>query len=155
MIGNDAEMVQESFQLGHAGSRRHLCGFIVKGGHYLRRGNAVQRQRPNTAVGADGTSKATDHGFRVAIGALGTALTIPRTVRAVAEKGSLAGAEATTTPRTDQRWTAYRRQRRPRCRPSWAVNKSSSATCADRQQREERLHLIQYAALWRDHQYYT
>jgi len=74
VIGNAAEMVQESFQLVHAGRRQGAYGgFVAKGGNYLEGEGTLftgmRREYPLFA--ADGTeqSNATT-GFRVAIGAL-------------------------------------------------------------------------------------
>ncbi|WP_434678953.1 SUMF1/EgtB/PvdO family nonheme iron enzyme [Pseudomonas sp. R1-18] len=74
VIGNAAEMVQESFQLVHAG-RLHgtYGGFVAKGGNYLEGEGTLftgmRREYPLFA--ADGTEQRNDTtGFRVAIGAL-------------------------------------------------------------------------------------
>jgi formylglycine-generating enzyme required for sulfatase activity len=74
VIGNAAEMVQESFQLVRAG-RRHGAygGFIAKGGNYLEGEGTLftgmRREYPLFA--ADGTEQRNEAtGFRVAIGAL-------------------------------------------------------------------------------------
>ncbi|NIF17294.1 SUMF1/EgtB/PvdO family nonheme iron enzyme [Pantoea sp. Cy-639] len=74
MIGNAAEMVQESFQLVHAGRRQGAYGgFVVKGGNYLEGEGTLftgmRREYPLFA--ADGTEQRNETtGFRVAIGAL-------------------------------------------------------------------------------------
>lgn len=74
VIGNAAEMVQESFQLVRAG-RRHGAygGFVAKGGNYLEGEGTLftgmRREYPLFA--ADGTEQRNETtGFRVAIGAL-------------------------------------------------------------------------------------
>lgn len=74
VIGNAAEMVQESFQLVHAGRRQgSYGGFVAKGGNYLEGEGTLftgmRREYPLFA--ADGTEQRNDTtGFRVAIGAL-------------------------------------------------------------------------------------
>ena len=74
VIGNAAEMVQESFQLVHAGRRQGTYGgFITKGGNYLEGEGTLftgmRREYPLFA--ADGTEQNNETtGFRVAIGAL-------------------------------------------------------------------------------------
>ena len=74
VIGNAAEMVQESFQLVHAGRRQGAYGgFVVKGGNYLEGEGTLftgmRREYPLFA--ADGTEQSNETtGFRVAIGAL-------------------------------------------------------------------------------------
>ena len=74
VIGNAAEMVQESFQLVHAGRRQGTYGgFVVKGGNYLEGEmtlfTGMRREYPLFA--ADGTEQRNETtGFRVAIGAL-------------------------------------------------------------------------------------
>jgi formylglycine-generating enzyme required for sulfatase activity len=74
VIGNAAEMVQESFQLVHAGRRQGTYGgFVAKGGNYLEGEGTLftgmRREYPLFA--ADGTEQRNDTtGFRVAIGAL-------------------------------------------------------------------------------------
>ncbi|NIE75286.1 formylglycine-generating enzyme family protein [Pantoea sp. Ap-967] len=74
VIGNAAEMVQESFQLVHAGRRQGAYGgFVVKGGNYLEGEGTLftgmRREYPLFA--ADGTEQRNETtGFRVAIGAL-------------------------------------------------------------------------------------
>ncbi|MDR2308843.1 MAG: formylglycine-generating enzyme family protein [Paucimonas sp.] len=74
MIGNAAEMVQEAFQLVHAGRRQGAYGgFVVKGGNYLEGEGTLftgmRREYPLFA--ADGTEQRNETtGFRVAIGAL-------------------------------------------------------------------------------------
>ncbi|MGF6152566.1 formylglycine-generating enzyme family protein [Pseudomonas fluorescens] len=74
VIGNAAEMVQESFQLVHAGRRQGTYGgFVVKGGNYLEGEGTLftgmRREYPLFA--ADGTEQNNETtGFRVAIGAL-------------------------------------------------------------------------------------
>ena len=74
VIGNAAEMVQESFQLVRAG-RRHGAygGFIAKGGNYLEGEGTLftgmRREYPLFA--ADGTEQRNEAtGFRIALGAL-------------------------------------------------------------------------------------
>lgn len=74
VIGNAAEMVQESFQLVHAG-RRHgsYGGFIAKGGNYLEGEGTLftgmRREYPLFA--ADGSEQRNETtGLRIAIGAL-------------------------------------------------------------------------------------
>ncbi len=74
VIGNAAEMVQESFQLVHAGRRQGTYGgFVAKGGNYLEGEGTLftgmRREYPLFA--ADGTEQNNETtGFRVAIGAL-------------------------------------------------------------------------------------
>lgn len=74
VIGNAAEMVQESFQLVHAGRRQGAYGgFVVKGGNYLEGEGTLftgmRREYPLFA--ADGSEQRNETtGFRVAIGAL-------------------------------------------------------------------------------------
>nr|WP_241015605.1 SUMF1/EgtB/PvdO family nonheme iron enzyme [Pseudomonas frederiksbergensis] len=74
VIGNAAEMVQESFQLVHAGRRQGTYGgFVVKGGNYLEGEGTLftgmRREYPLFAT--DGTEQNNETtGFRVAIGAL-------------------------------------------------------------------------------------
>ncbi|SFM32576.1 Sulfatase-modifying factor enzyme 1 [Pseudomonas syringae] len=74
VIGNAAEMVQESFQLVHAGRRQGAYGgFLAKGGDYLEGEGTLftgmRREYPLFA--ADGTEQNNETtGFRVAIGAL-------------------------------------------------------------------------------------
>jgi formylglycine-generating enzyme required for sulfatase activity len=74
VIGNAAEMVQESFQLVHAGRRQGTYGgFVTKGGSYLEGEGTLftgmRREYPLFA--ADGTEQSNETtGFRVAIGAL-------------------------------------------------------------------------------------
>ena len=74
VIGNAAEMVQESFQLVHAGRRQGTYGgFVVKGGNYLEGEmtlfTGMRREYPLFA--ADGSEQRNETtGFRVAIGAL-------------------------------------------------------------------------------------
>lgn len=74
VIGNAAEMVQESFQLVHAGRRQGTYGgFVAKGGNYLEGEGTLftgmRREYPLFA--ADGTEQRNETtGFRVAIGAL-------------------------------------------------------------------------------------
>ncbi|WP_367373656.1 formylglycine-generating enzyme family protein [Pseudomonas lini] len=74
VIGNAAEMVQESFQLVHSGRRQGTYGgFVVKGGNYLEGEGTLftgmRREYPLFA--ADGTEQSNETtGFRVAIGAL-------------------------------------------------------------------------------------
>ncbi|AOE62952.1 formylglycine-generating enzyme family protein [Pseudomonas corrugata] len=74
VIGNAAEMVQESFQLVHSGRRQGAYGgFVVKGGNYLEGEGTLftgmRREYPLFA--ADGTEQSNETtGFRVAIGAL-------------------------------------------------------------------------------------
>lgn len=74
VIGNAAEMVQESFQLVRAGRRQGTYGgFIAKGGNYLEGEGTLftgmRREYPLFA--ADGTEQRNEAtGFRVAIGAL-------------------------------------------------------------------------------------
>lgn len=74
VIGNAAEMVQESFQLVHAGRRQGTYGgFVAKGGNFLEGEGTLftgmRREYPLFA--ADGTEQSNETtGFRVAIGAL-------------------------------------------------------------------------------------
>jgi formylglycine-generating enzyme required for sulfatase activity len=74
VIGNAAEMVQESFQLVHVGRRQGAYGgFVAKGGNYLEGEGTLftgmRREYPLFA--ADGTEQSNETtGFRVAIGAL-------------------------------------------------------------------------------------
>ena len=74
VLGNAAEMVQESFQLVRAGRRQGTYGgFVVKGGNYLEGEGTLftgmRREYPLFA--ADGTEQSNETtGFRVAIGAL-------------------------------------------------------------------------------------
>ncbi|WP_025216151.1 SUMF1/EgtB/PvdO family nonheme iron enzyme [Pseudomonas brassicacearum] len=74
VVGNAAEMVQESFQLVHAGRRQGAYGgFVVKGGNYLEGEGTLftgmRREYPLFA--ADGTEQSNETtGFRVAVGAL-------------------------------------------------------------------------------------
>lgn len=74
VIGNAAEMVQESFQLVHAGRLQGTYGgFVAKGGNYLEGEGTLftgmRREYPLFA--ADGTEQRNDTtGFRVNIGAL-------------------------------------------------------------------------------------
>ncbi|WP_434699124.1 formylglycine-generating enzyme family protein [Pseudomonas sp. D1-1] len=74
VMGNAAEMVQESFQLVHAGRRQGAYGgFVVKGGNYLEGEGTLftgmRREYPLFA--ADGTEQSNETtGFRVAVGAL-------------------------------------------------------------------------------------
>ncbi|UTL90849.1 formylglycine-generating enzyme family protein [Pseudomonas fluorescens] len=74
VIGNAAEMVQESFQLVHGGRLQGAYGgFVVKGGNYLEGEGTLftgmRREYPLFA--ADGTEQRNETtGFRVAIGAL-------------------------------------------------------------------------------------
>ncbi|MHC6223461.1 formylglycine-generating enzyme family protein [Pseudomonas sp. X10] len=74
MIGNAAEMVQESFQLVHAGRRQGAYGgFVVKGGNYLEGEGTLftGMRREYPLFGSDGTEQRNETtGFRVAIGAL-------------------------------------------------------------------------------------
>ncbi|WP_225786590.1 formylglycine-generating enzyme family protein [Pseudomonas sp. Marseille-P8916] len=74
VIGNAAEMVQESFQLVHAGRRQGAYGgFVVKGGNYLEGEGTLftGMRREYPLFGADGTEQRNETtGFRVAIGAL-------------------------------------------------------------------------------------
>ncbi|WP_296266594.1 formylglycine-generating enzyme family protein [Pseudomonas sp. UBA6562] len=74
VIGNAAEMVQESFQLVHAGRRQGAYGgFVVKGGNYLEGEGTLftgmRREYPLFAADGSEQHNATT-GFRVAIGAL-------------------------------------------------------------------------------------
>ena len=74
VVGNAAEMVQESFQLVHAGRRQGAYGgFVVKGGNYPEGEGTLftgmRREYPLFA--ADGTEQSNETtGFRVAVGAL-------------------------------------------------------------------------------------
>ncbi|MFV3404801.1 MULTISPECIES: formylglycine-generating enzyme family protein [Pseudomonas] len=74
VIGNAAEMVQESFQLVNAGRLQGAYGgFVVKGGNYLEGEGTLftgmRREYPLFA--ADGTEQRNETtGFRIAIGAL-------------------------------------------------------------------------------------
>ncbi|WP_248803994.1 formylglycine-generating enzyme family protein [Pseudomonas sp. MWU13-2100] len=74
VIGNAAQMVQESFQLVRAGRRQGTYGgFVVKGGNYLEGEGTLftgmRREYPLFA--ADGTEQSNETtGFRVAVGAL-------------------------------------------------------------------------------------
>jgi len=74
VIGNAAEMIQESFQLVHGGRLQGAYGgFVVKGGNYLEGEGTLftgmRREYPLFA--ADGTEQRNETtGFRVAIGAL-------------------------------------------------------------------------------------
>ncbi|WP_437882117.1 formylglycine-generating enzyme family protein [Pseudomonas sp. LRF_L74] len=74
VIGNAAEMVQESFQLVSSGRRQGTYGgFVVKGGNYLEGEmtlfTGMRREYP--LFGADGTEQKNETtGFRVALGAL-------------------------------------------------------------------------------------
>ncbi|MBJ9977399.1 SUMF1/EgtB/PvdO family nonheme iron enzyme [Pseudomonas sp. S75] len=74
VIGNAAEMVQESFQLVHAGRRQGAYGgFVVKGGNYLEGETTLftGMRREYPLFGADGTEQRNETtGFRLAIGAL-------------------------------------------------------------------------------------
>ncbi|MCF5499956.1 formylglycine-generating enzyme family protein [Pseudomonas syringae] len=74
VIGNAAEMVQESFQLVHAGRRQGAYGgFVGKGGDYLEgEGTLFTRMRREYPLFApDGTGQNNENtGFRGAIGAL-------------------------------------------------------------------------------------
>ncbi|MBF8778166.1 SUMF1/EgtB/PvdO family nonheme iron enzyme [Pseudomonas fulva] len=74
VIGNAAEMVQESFQLVHAGRRQGAYGgFVVKGGNYLEGEGTLftGMRREYPLFGGDGTEQRNETtGFRVAIGAL-------------------------------------------------------------------------------------
>ena len=74
VIGNAAEMVQESFQLVHAGRLQGAYGgFVVKGGNYLEGEGTLftGMRREYPLFGADGTEQRNETtGFRVAIGAL-------------------------------------------------------------------------------------
>jgi formylglycine-generating enzyme required for sulfatase activity len=74
VIGNAAEMVQESFQLVHAGRRQgSYGGFVVKGGNYLEGEltlfTGMRREYPLFAADGSEQRNATT-GFRVALGAL-------------------------------------------------------------------------------------
>jgi len=74
VIGNAAEMVQESFQLIRAGRRQGAYGgFVAKGGNYLEGEGTLftgmRREYPLFAT--DGTEQSNETtGFRVALGAL-------------------------------------------------------------------------------------
>ncbi|MCF7555404.1 formylglycine-generating enzyme family protein [Pseudomonas petrae] len=74
VLGNAAEMVQESFQLVHAGRLQGAYGgFVAKGGNYLEGEGTLftgmRREYPLFA--ADGTEQSNETtGFRVAVGAL-------------------------------------------------------------------------------------
>jgi len=74
VIGNAAEMVQESFQLIRAGRRQGAYGgFVAKGGNYLEGEGTLftgmRREYPLFA--ADGTEQSNETtGFRIALGAL-------------------------------------------------------------------------------------
>ncbi|AMB84259.1 type VI secretion protein [Pseudomonas agarici] len=74
VLGNAAQMVQESFQLVHAGRRQGAYGgFVVKGGNYLEGEGTLftgmRREYPLFA--ADGTEQRNETtGLRVAVGAL-------------------------------------------------------------------------------------
>lgn len=74
VLGNAAEMVQESFQMVHAGRLQGAYGgFVVKGGNYLEGEGTLftgmRREYPLFAP--DGTEQRNETtGFRVAIGAL-------------------------------------------------------------------------------------
>ncbi|CAH0194899.1 formylglycine-generating enzyme family protein [Pseudomonas frederiksbergensis] len=74
VIGNAAEMVQESFQLVHAGRRQGTYGgFVVKGGNYLEGEGTLftGMRREYSLFAADGTEQNNETtGFRVAVGAL-------------------------------------------------------------------------------------
>lgn len=74
VIGNAAEMVQESFQLVSAGRRQGTYGgFVVKGGNYLEGEGTLftGMRREYPLFGADGSEQRNETtGFRVAIGAL-------------------------------------------------------------------------------------
>lgn len=74
VIGNAAEMVQESFQLVHAGRLQGAYGgFVVKGGNYLEGEGTLftGMRREYPLFGADGTEQRNETtGFRIAIGAL-------------------------------------------------------------------------------------
>lgn len=76
VIGNAAEMVQESFQLVSAGRRQGTYGgFVVKGGNYLEGEGTLftGMRREYPLFGADGSEQRNETtGFRVAIGALQT-----------------------------------------------------------------------------------
>src|SRR3546814_15433478 len=74
VIGNAAEMVQESFQLVHAGRRQGAYGgFVVKGGNYLEGEGTLftgmRREYPLFAAAATEQSNEIT-GFLVAVGAL-------------------------------------------------------------------------------------
>ncbi|MFC5699286.1 formylglycine-generating enzyme family protein [Pseudomonas sp. GCM10022186] len=74
VLGNAAEMVEEPFQLVHAGRRQGTYGgFVVKGGNYLEGEmtlfTGMRREYPLFA--ADGSAQRNETtGFRVALGAL-------------------------------------------------------------------------------------
>ena len=74
VIGNAAEMVQEAFQMVHAGRRQGAYGgFVVKGGNYLEGEGTLftGMRREYPLFGADGTEQRNDTtGVRLAIGAL-------------------------------------------------------------------------------------
>lgn len=74
VIGNAAEMVQESFQLVNAGRLQGAYGgFVVKGGNYLEGEGTLftGMRREYPLFGVDGTEQRNETtGFRVAIGAL-------------------------------------------------------------------------------------
>ena len=74
VIGNAAEMVQESFQLVSAGRRQGAYGgFVVKGGNYLEGETTLftGMRREYPLFGADGREQRNETtGFRVALGAL-------------------------------------------------------------------------------------
>lgn len=74
VIGNAAEMVQESFQLVSAGRRQGTYGgFVVKGGNYLEGEGTLftGMRREYPLFGVDGSEQRNETtGFRVAIGAL-------------------------------------------------------------------------------------
>ncbi|WGO93341.1 SUMF1/EgtB/PvdO family nonheme iron enzyme [Pseudomonas viciae] len=74
VVGNAAEMVQESFQLVHAGRRQGAYGgFVVKGGNYLEGEGTLftGMRREYPLFTADGTEQSNETtGFRVAVGAL-------------------------------------------------------------------------------------
>jgi formylglycine-generating enzyme required for sulfatase activity len=74
VIGNAAEMVQESFQLVHSGRRQGAYGgFVVKGGNYLEGEGTLftGMRREYPLFTADGTEQSNETtGFRVAVGAL-------------------------------------------------------------------------------------
>ncbi|MGG2398337.1 formylglycine-generating enzyme family protein [Pseudomonas sp. SH1-B] len=74
VIGNAAEMVQESFQLVSAGRRQGTYGgFVVKGGNYLEGEGTLftGMRREYPLFGTDGSEQRNETtGFRVAIGAL-------------------------------------------------------------------------------------
>ncbi|WP_369989177.1 formylglycine-generating enzyme family protein [Pseudomonas xanthosomatis] len=74
VIGNAAEMVQESFQLVNAGRLQGAYGgFVVKGGNYLEGEGTLftGMRREYPLFGGDGTEQRNETtGFRIAIGAL-------------------------------------------------------------------------------------